>query len=68
MVVDVDPSLLIERDIKHIISERTIPDVRHPEESEYVSHVRKLREEGSDGIRRPPASAGLAPAGTNARC
>ena len=46
------PSLLIERDIKHVISERTIPDVRHPEESDYVSHVRKLREEGSDGIRR----------------
>ena len=46
------PELLIERDIKHAISESTIPDEYHPEESELVSHVRKLRKEGSDGIRR----------------
>ena len=44
--------LLIERDIKHVISEETIPDTHHPDESDYVRHVRHLREEGSDGIRR----------------
>ena len=44
--------LLIERDIKHVISEGTIPDTHHPDESDYVRHVRQLREEGSDGILR----------------
>ena len=46
------PTLLIERDIEYVISESIIPDEYHRQEPEYVSHVRKLRREGSDGIRR----------------
>ena len=46
------PAMLIERDIKHSISERTTPGEYHDEESDYVSHVRKLRREGSGGTRR----------------
>ena len=46
------PTLLIERDSKHVTSERRIPDMQHPDESQYVTEVRRLREEGSDRIQR----------------
>jgi len=52
LALDDGPERLIERDIKHVISESTIPDEHHPRESTLVSHVRALRKEGSDGFRR----------------
>ena len=44
--------VLLERDIKHVISEGIFPDTHHPDESEYVTEVRGLRDAGVDGIRR----------------
>ena len=52
LALDDGPERLIERDIKHVISESTIPDEGRPKEPALVSHLRRLREEGSDGIRR----------------
>ena len=44
--------MLLERDIQHVISEGIFPDTHHPDESEYVTEVRGLRDAGVDGIRR----------------
>ena len=52
LALDYGLERLIERDIKHVISESTIPDEGRPKEPALVSHLRRLREEGSDGIRR----------------
>ena len=44
--------LLLDRDIKHVISEGIIPDTHHPDESPYVTEVRETRDTGEDGVRR----------------
>ena len=44
--------LLLDRDIKHVISEGIFPDTHHPDESPYVTEVREMRDTGEDGVRR----------------
>ena len=38
--------LLLDRDIKHVISEGIIPDTHHPDEPPYVTEVRGMRDTG----------------------